>query len=182
MNSLTLQWQEAGQNKTQQIYEQQNSRNPGTCRIGRDPVRCDIVLSHPTVSGLHIEIFFHSQQQRFYIRNLREPNPPLVDNKPLVKGEMSLSEGSIIYLGQQPVQVIAISINSFPATMIVPPSAKPGHHNHQKPSVPTQPNLVYGLDCPKCHKISPPENLQIGCPWCGTSLAAAFSVLVAPKS
>ncbi|MFM7370193.1 MAG: FHA domain-containing protein, partial [Sphaerospermopsis kisseleviana] len=28
------------------------------------------------------------------------------------------------------------------------------------------------------HKVSPPENLQIGCPWCGTSLAAAVSVLI----
>jgi hypothetical protein len=29
--------------------------------------------------------------------------------------------------------------------------------------------------------VSPAENLQIGCPWCGTSLAAAVSVLVAPN-
>ncbi|MFM6005265.1 MAG: FHA domain-containing protein, partial [Sphaerospermopsis kisseleviana] len=34
------------------------------------------------------------------------------------------------------------------------------------------------LDCPKCHKVSPTENLQIGCPWCGTSFAAAVSVLI----
>ncbi len=95
---------------------------------------------------------------------------------------MPLNEGSIIYLGQQPIQVIAISINSIPATMIVPPSAKPGHHHHQKPSFPTQLTAVYGLESPKCNKITPPENLQIGCPWYAKSLAAAFSVLVAPKN
>ncbi|MBK1987467.1 FHA domain-containing protein [Sphaerospermopsis aphanizomenoides BCCUSP55] len=177
MNVLTLQWQEAGQNRTQQVYEQQPSKNPGTCRIGRDPSRCDIVLTHPTVSGLHIEIFFDSQQQRFYIRNLREPNPPQVNSQPLVKGEMPLSQGSIIYLGQQSLQVTEVSINSFPATVIVQPPVQPKHHQHKQP-IPTQPNPVYGLECPKCHKVSPPENLQIGCPWCGTSLAAAVSVLI----
>lgn len=58
MNALTLQWQDAGQDKTQQIYEQQPSKNYGTILIGRDPLRCDIVLSNPTVSGLHVEIYF----------------------------------------------------------------------------------------------------------------------------
>jgi hypothetical protein len=82
---------------------------------------------------------------------------------PLNKG----SKGSIIYrskiyLGQQPIQVIAISINSIPATMIVPPSAKPGHHHQHKPSFPKQPTAVYRLECPKCNKTTPPENLQIG--------------------
>ncbi|MEB3151532.1 MAG: FHA domain-containing protein [Sphaerospermopsis sp.] len=177
MNVLTLQWQEAGQNKIQQIYEKYNSKNPGTCRIGRDPAKCDIVLTHPTVSGLHIEIFFDSQKQRFYIRNLREINPPQIDGKLLVKGEVAVSEGSIIYLGQQQLQVTAISVSSIPSTIIVQSPKQPVHHHH-KPSIPTQPNSVYGLDCPKCHKVSPPENLQIGCPWCGTSLAAAVSVLI----
>ncbi|MEA5578053.1 FHA domain-containing protein [Anabaena sp. UHCC 0451] len=180
MNVLTLQWHEASITRTQQIYEQQYSKNPGTCRIGRDPLRCDIVLTHPTVSGLHIEIFFDSQQQRFYIRNLREPNPPQIDGKPLIKGEISLSEGSIIYLGQQQLQVTAISVDSIPATIIVQPPLQ-SVHNHHKQSIPTQPNPVYALECPKCHKMSPPENLQIGCPWCGTSLAAAVSVLLAPS-
>ena len=105
MNALTLQWHDAGQNKTQNIYEQQPSKNPGTVRIGRDPLRCDIVVSNPTVSGLHVEIFFHSQQQRFLIRNLRSQNPPLVDGKQLVQGEMPLKEGSVIYLGQMQLQV-----------------------------------------------------------------------------
>ncbi|MEA5552273.1 FHA domain-containing protein [Anabaena cylindrica UHCC 0172] len=180
MNTLTLQWYDAGQSKTQQIDEQQSSKNTGTFRIGRDPLRCDIILTHPTVSGLHVEIFFNSQQQRFYIRNLREVNPPQIDGKSLIQGEMMLSEGSIIYLGQQQLQVTAIAINSIPATILVPPQ-QPAYQ-HQKKSAPTQPKLTYGLQCFKCHKVSPPENMQVGCPWCGTSLAGAVSVLVAPKS
>ncbi|MBD2447838.1 FHA domain-containing protein [Nostoc sp. FACHB-152] len=189
MNALTLQWQDAGQLKTHNIYEQQPSKNPGTVRIGRDPLRCDIVLTDPTVSGLHVEIFFHNQQHSFYIRNLRSQNPPLVDGQQLVQGEKPLHQSSIIYLGQMQLQVTAITIDSIPATILTPPqpSKPPGYQQPivqmRHPYVPTPPTPqgVYGLECPKCHKVSPPENLQIGCPWCGTSLAAAVSVLVAPR-
>ncbi|MEH2196160.1 MAG: FHA domain-containing protein [Nostoc sp.] len=179
MNILTLQWHDAGQDKTQNIHEQQPSQNPGTVRIGRDPLRCDIILSHPTVSGLHVEIFFHHQQQGFYIRNLRSQNPPLIDGRQLVQGEMPLTEGTRISLGQIKLKVTSISTGSIPATILMPPH--PGHHHHS-PTPPAPPRGIYGLECPKCHKVSPPENLQIGCRWCGTSLAAAVSVLVAPGS
>ncbi|MGD1911685.1 MAG: FHA domain-containing protein, partial [Rivularia sp. (in: cyanobacteria)] len=90
MNSLTLQWHDANQEQTQIIYEQQPSKNPGTFRIGRDPSRCDIGLTHPTVSGLHVEIYFNSQQRQFGFRNLREKNPPQVDGKQLIQGDASL--------------------------------------------------------------------------------------------
>jgi hypothetical protein len=188
MNALTLQWHDAGQDRTQNIYEQQPSKNPGTVRIGRDPLRCDIVVSNPTVSGLHVEIFFDSRQQRFYIRNLRSPNPPLVDKQQLVQGELPLREGSIIHLGQLEIKVTAISINSIPPTILTPPIPVIGSTHPTRPLVsqhpptpPAPPPGVYGLECPKCHKVSPAENLQVGCPWCGTSLAAAVSVLVAPN-
>jgi hypothetical protein len=177
MNALTLQWHDTGQDKTQNIYEQQPSKNLGTVRIGRDPLRCDIVLSHPTVSGLHVEIFFHHQQQRFYIRNLRSQNPPLINGRQLVQGEMPLTEGTSISLGQIQLNVTSISTGSIPATILLPP--QPVHVHHHQPLTPPG---VYGLKCPKCHKVSPGENLQIGCRWCGTSLAAAVSVLVAPGS
>ncbi|MUG97959.1 FHA domain-containing protein [Scytonema sp. UIC 10036] len=212
MNSLTLQWQDAGKDRTQKIYEQQQSKNQGTVRIGRDPARCDIVLNHPTVSGLHIEIYFHSQQQCFLIRNLREQNPPLVDGRQLVEGTLRLNQGSTIYLGQQQLHVTAVSISStsnVPETLLAPPkpqavNSQPvtpavgqgqyrphqptppvrqqpvvqGHH-HYSPTPPVQQG-VYGLQCPKCYKVSSSEHLQVGCPWCGTSLAAAMSVLVPP--
>ena len=192
MNSLTLQWRDAAQEKTQIIYEQQPSKNPGTVRIGRDPQKCDIVLSHPTVSGLHVEIFFNSEQKRFHIRTLREKNPPLVDGKQLFRGDTSLNQGSILCLGQMELKVISITIpevNSFPATILEPP--KPGKNSQpvtpavsSKSSSSTAPLLKgsYGLQCPNCHKVSSIEHIQVGCPWCGTSLAAAMSVLVAPDN
>ncbi|HLO88088.1 MAG TPA: FHA domain-containing protein [Nostocaceae cyanobacterium] len=190
MNSLTLHWQEAGQNKIQQILDRQISKNPGTVRIGRDPLRCDIVLTDPTVSGLHVEIFFHSQQQNFYIRNLRSTNPPYIDGKQLTQGELILSQGSVIYLGQQKLQVTAVSVDHIAATVLsTPPVAARQPQPQVNVATPqsgkipiTQRQQVYGLECPKCHKVCPVENLQIGCPWCGTSLAAAVSVLVAPNN
>lgn len=182
MNTLTLQWHDTGQDRVQNIYEQQPSKNPSTVRIGRDPMRCDIVLSHPTVSGLHVEIFFHNQQQCFYIRNLRSPNPPIIDGQQLIQGEMPLNQGSIIYLGQAKLQVTNVAINNIPATILTPPQApEPLRHHHNPPTPPAPTQRFYGLECPKCHKVSPAENLHIGCPWCGTSLAASVSVLVAPN-
>lgn len=181
MNFLTLEWQEIGQHRTQKIYEQQPSKNPGTFRIGRDPNRCDIVITEPTVSGLHVEIFFDYKQQGFYIRNLRDKNPPQVDGENLQTGEILLTENSLIYLGKQQLQVTSISVGNIPETIIVPPPEK-SNNQKNKPSPPTQPlNVEYGLECPQCHKISPPKNIQVGCPWCGTSLAAAVSVLISKQ-
>ncbi|MEC4819899.1 MAG: FHA domain-containing protein [Scytonema sp. PMC 1069.18] len=200
MNALTLQWYDAGQQKTQKIYENSPSKNSGTVRIGRDPLRCDIVLSHPTVSGLHIEIYFQLQQQCFVVKNLRESNPPLINGRLLIQGEMALPEGSIICLGQQELKVIAVSIttaSSVPPTILstpkplVPnpqpasptPPRQPQIHqgHHPNPPIPPIQQRFYGLQCPKCHKVSSPEHLQVGCPWCGTSLAAAISVLAPPN-
>lgn len=181
MNALTLQWYDAGQPKTEKISEYGGIKNPGTVRIGRDPIKCDIVLSHPTVSGLHIEIFFNQQQQHYLVKNLRETNPPLVNGQRLTQGELPLTEGSIIILGQQELKVTTISISSVPETVIVIPQPQiPVHqyHNHPQPPIPSQPQRVYGLECPHCHKVSSTEYLQVGCRWCGTSLAAAVSVLV----
>lgn len=58
MNEITIEWQEAGQIRQETIRNNQNSKIPCMIRLGRDPMQCDIVLSDPTVSGLHIEIFF----------------------------------------------------------------------------------------------------------------------------
>jgi hypothetical protein len=149
-------------------------------------------LSHPTVSGLHVEIFFNSQEKQFYIRTLREKNPPLVNQNQLVRGDASLNEGTIIYLGQVQLKVINISIpqvNYFPPTILEPP--KPGVNSQPvTPAAPSKspsstapvPKGSYGLQCPNCHKVSCIEHIQVGCPWCGTSLAAAISVLVAPEN
>ena len=196
MNELILEWQEVGRKQTQKIYEQQPSKNPGTVRIGRDPVRCDIVLTHPTVSGLHVEIFFHPQQRRFYLRNLRVGNSPIVDGQRLQQGEIALRANSTIYLGEMVLKVVAISAG-IPPTVVVQHHVHPPTGQHQSnrstqlsptpvnPAIsrtPTRP--TNGVQCtnPKCNRAWPETLRNSICPGCGTSLNAGLSVLISPGS
>ncbi|MBD2042437.1 FHA domain-containing protein [Microcoleus sp. FACHB-672] len=188
MNQLILEWSEAGQPRSQTIQDQQPSKHPGTVRIGRDPSRCDIVLTHPTVSGLHIEIFFNRQQNNFSLRNLRDTNPPAVDGHRLSVGELPLHPDSRILLGEVELNVVAVSVATSgvaPTVIASPLAAIPAFPSPGKPVKPAisptvPPNANYGLECPCCNRISPYERLDLGCPWCGTSLAAAVSVVMPP--
>ena len=171
-NQLTLTWTEAGVRQTQTIQNGQPSKNPGTVRLGRDPAKCDIVFSHSSVSGLHVEIFFDRQLQEYAVRNLRPSNPPLVDGKILASGEAKLRSEGRIHLGQVEIEVLSapeVAV-AAPQTVLLAPAV-------QSFSPPTEPSS-YGLQCPKCHRISPYAQLSAGCPWCGTSLAAAASVVI----
>ena len=220
MHKLTLTWTENGRVRTETIHDQQPSKNPGTVRIGRDPGRCDIVLSDPTltVSGLHVEIFFHPQQHSFYLRSLRPSNPPIVDGNSIIQSDVPLRQGSTIYLGQMSLTVVGVYLETVgvPATIVMPlqpsrgisqppvPVAQPSRGVSQPPTPVAQPlrgvsqppvpvaqpsrgvsqppvpvAQNYGLQCPRCSHVSSYTQLNIGCPWCGTSLAAAVSVLVA---
>ncbi|NER47737.1 MAG: protein kinase [Symploca sp. SIO1A3] len=112
---LTLEWIEGGQRRVQKIRQVQPTKNPGTFRIGRDPVQCDLVLSDPTISALHVEIFFNVRQQYFYLRNLRPSNPPLVNGQSLPTTELLLSQGNSIQLGQTILRVATIVLTRYPA-------------------------------------------------------------------
>ncbi|MEM7727525.1 MAG: FHA domain-containing serine/threonine-protein kinase [Cyanobacteria bacterium P01_A01_bin.45] len=110
---MVLEWVEAQQVITHAIWESQDSKKPGKIRIGRNPQQCDIVLCEPTVSGLHIEIFFHSGKQQFYVRNLRQKNPPVVDGQLLLAGEIPINQGSYVRLGRQTLKVCAINRKQY---------------------------------------------------------------------
>ena len=114
VHELTLEWLEGEQRRVQVILERQPSKNPGTFRIGRDPAACDLVLSEPTLSRLHVEIFFNPQQQCFYLRSLRESNPPMVNGQSLLTGEVVLNQGSSLRLGQMELKVTAITLKQYP--------------------------------------------------------------------
>ncbi|AFY71032.1 Forkhead-associated protein [Thalassoporum mexicanum PCC 7367] len=123
-------------------------------RIGRDPARCDLIIQHPTVSALQAEIFFNADRGQFYVRDLRgEPNPPLVDGVRITGGEAALHPHSLIYLGQVAIKIAAIVVAA---------------------------NADYGLRCPnpRCGREVAYEYLELACPWCGTSLAAAASTIL----
>ncbi|MEG3863498.1 FHA domain-containing protein [Microcoleus sp. herbarium12] len=172
-NQLTLAWTEAGVHQTRTIQYGQPTKNPGTLRLGRDPAKCDLVFSDSSVSGLHVEIFFNRELQEYAVRNLRPSNPPLVDGKIIAQGEAKLSSGSRIHLGQVEIEVVEVSAGALAIPLTVLLSAPAA----QSSSQPTQPS-AYGLQCPKCSRISPYAQLSAGCPWCGTSLAAAASVVL----
>lgn len=196
MNQLIVEWTEVGQTKSAQIADQQASKQPGAVRIGRDPARCDIVCQHPTVSGLHVEIFFDPHRRCFCLKNLRESNPPIVQRQRLTQGTIVLQEGMSFYLGQLEMKVVAIA-TTLPPTVIAPPptaaiekplqptapppaSASSPTFPIASPTAPVSTSPAYGLVCPKCRQVSAYEHLRVGCPWCGTSLAAAESILMAP--
>jgi predicted component of type VI protein secretion system len=173
-NQLNLTWTEAGVRQTQTIENGQPSKNPGSVRLGRDPAQCDIVFSDSSVSGLHVEIFFDRELQEYAVRNLRASNPPLVDGKILASGEAILKSDSRINLGQVEIEVNVTEVHlAAPLTVLL------GTPPVQISSQPTQPP-TYGLLCPKCSRVSPYAQLSAGCPWCGTSLAAAASVVLSP--
>ena len=157
MSELTLAWVEAGITKSYHI-------GLTRARIGRDPARCDLVLAHPTISGLHVVIYFDSMKQSFWIRNMRESNPPMINGQSLSKGERELKVNMAIALGQQILQITKIDID-----VPIAPQRNPNH--------------VYGLQCPnlKCAKVSPYERITLVCPWCGTSLAGAASSILPSK-
>jgi pSer/pThr/pTyr-binding forkhead associated (FHA) protein len=112
MPELTLTWTENKITRIEKLNDKQPSKFPGTFRIGRDPAQCDIIISDPTVSGLHVEIFFNQQQHRFFLRNLRPTNPPVVDERSIIQDEAPLKEGSCIYLGQVEIKVAAVSVGA----------------------------------------------------------------------
>ena len=178
MNELTLKWIEANQLHIRTLQDQQPSKHPGTIRIGRDPHRCDIVLSHPTVSGLHVEIFFDSASDQFRVRSLRKTNPPLIDGQPLHSQEATLNPGSHLRLGQVELEVVSIStpVAEIATTILLPPNES------VRPPTPGSSVPQYGLQCPKCDRLTPYEQIDLGCRWCGTSLAAAMSVVMPPES
>lgn len=183
MYAITVAWQEGEQVETKTLHPWQASKQPGVIRIGRDPDRCDWVLAHPTVSGLHVEISFQPEQQQFYLRNLRPQNPPIVDGSLLRQGELALQTGSQIRLGELELNVMAIApikttilLSPHLPAVTLPPSIAP-----LSAAFPAVPPSAYGLQCPKCHQDSPYEQLMEGCPWCGTSLAAAASVILSPR-
>ncbi|MBW4618400.1 MAG: FHA domain-containing protein [Cyanosarcina radialis HA8281-LM2] len=154
MNELTLEWVETSnginQRRSQVVGDRQPSKNFGTIRIGRDPEQCDIVVNHQTVSRLHAEIYFHQQQQSFYLRNQSQSNPATVDGQSLARGEVPLRLGSNISLGQLSLAVVNVALEAVPLqrTVVVSggspqpqpavnqPPVAPNHryHHHQNPN------------------------------------------------
>jgi hypothetical protein len=105
----------------------------------------------------------------------------------------SAIDPTIVVARVPPVQQTPPSPASHPRAAIGSPPQhqqpqyqQPQHQQpqHQQPSPPAvrPPAPVaateYGLECSHCHRISQFQHLKLCCPWCGTSLAAAHSIIV----
>ncbi|MEG4590044.1 FHA domain-containing protein, partial [Microcoleus sp. MOSTC5] len=96
------------------------------------------VLSNPTVSALHIEILFDSQQ-RFLVRNLRENNPLYINGQPLSQGEAALHQGSVLRLGEAEVRVTSITQRQYPVGSVPSGSFSTSQPYSPQPVAPTVP-------------------------------------------
>ncbi|WP_017315753.1 FHA domain-containing protein [Mastigocladopsis repens] len=150
--SISLEWEENGQLKTQEIFQQQTKN--GEITVGR--ADCDVKLNHMSVSKVHVEIRFDLQQQRFFIKNLSPQNLSLIDEKELeYNKEFGLNENSIITLGEQNLKVNSIVISTLPSTdysfkgtkgrnsstsSVISPSAHPNQANSNPISSQVNPN------------------------------------------
>ncbi|MEB3216324.1 MAG: FHA domain-containing protein [Nostocales cyanobacterium 94392] len=155
--AIILQWNENGNLRTQQISKQQvngNSHN-GAIIIGRDPKICDIVLKDRSVSAQHVEIYFHEQQQKFFIKNLSPQNVSNIDGQNLDFGrELPLQNNSSIVLGMQSLKVTDIQIYELESTVysgIV-------HSNTNSVQVSHSQNLSQVIPTPSLGQVIPSQN------------------------
>jgi hypothetical protein len=174
MFELVLEWQEDNLTKSFTILGRDGFDRPNSVSIGRDPKRCDLILTNPTVSALHVKIAYSDRTARFYLSSLRETNPPVVDGCKIARGETPLKLHSQIYLGEVLLKVTSIRFKS-PPRIIIPPS-KPQANNLAAAN-----QGYYQLKCSSCGRICPYDWIDLGCQWCGTSLAAAASIIIPPK-
>lgn len=120
MTELMLEWVEEGRSRSERIQPNQPSKSPGTVRLGRDPQRCDIIFTDSSVSGLQAEIFYHAGYQAFYLRSLRDTNPPIVNGQPITTGEVPLSSGNTITLGRIVLNARVNASGGLPPTEVNP--------------------------------------------------------------
>ncbi|MCM1983041.1 FHA domain-containing protein [Lyngbya confervoides] len=165
VNELNLEWIEAGSLKTQNFVPGQPGPQPDTLRIGRDPSRCDIVLSDGSVSGLHVEIGFESSSGRFYVQNLRPTNPAIVNGESLTQGMIYLLPENTIQLGN--VQIRAIATVPLPDQAVPPTELQhwgyapaPGPVSPPTPVYTPPPGYGVGAPAQSPLPYNPPPNYQ----------------------
>ena len=165
MTELMLEWVEGGVSRSERIQPYQPSKNPGTVRIGRDPQKCDIVLSEGSVSGLQAEVYYHTGSQAFYLRSLRDTNPPIVNGRPITTEEVPLGSASTITLGRV---VLNAKVSAAPGgilpTAVSPPSGAPPTEvvAHPVSNAPPPPPPSYPSPSPAPHYASQPAPTQQG--------------------
>lgn len=140
-HQLTLEWVEKnGQTKNQVILENQLQKNQKPFRIGRDAQKCDLIFPEViTVSREHIEIFFNSHDRRFYLRSLRDNNPPEIDGQKIkTTTEIALKQGDTIKLGELTLKVHSVGTVSGETNPNSPENLISSNSGQKKVVLPTQ--------------------------------------------
>jgi hypothetical protein len=102
----------------------------------------------------------------------------------VIYGEIVIDQpNSVIYLGK--IAIYLELITEIEKTMVIPRVVQ--SPNPINPITPPQPQIAannqhnrqqFGLKCLHCGKVSSTDYAKSYCPWCGTSLAAAQSVII----
>jgi predicted component of type VI protein secretion system len=175
MYRFTLEWPEGSQLRSKTVSAAEAETLKPVFRIGRDEQQCDIVVNDETnsVSRLHAEILFKSEQNRLYLRNITgersQPNLVIVDRQKILKQEIVLQMGSEIQLGHLKMKVKSLKI--------APPSVDPPPINPPLINQPSQ-QQEYGLQCINGHQVSY-DYVGLFCPFCGTALQAVDTIIIA---
>ena len=157
MYKITLEWVEEGRQRLETISSEEETKEKGKIFIGRDENQCDIILplDEKTVSRLHVLIFYDSQQNCFFLRNLTsdrsQPNPVILDGKKIIYEQATISSESVIQLGK-----ISLKITQLETI---------------------QGKQSYGLKCINGHEI-PYDYIGDFCPHCGFSLQAVQTIFL----
>lgn len=156
---LSLEWIEEGCLKTQSIALNKVTKQPGVTRIGRDPSRCDIVLADGSVSGLHVEIGYDHTHQSFYIQNLRESNPPIINHQPLLQGRRVLLPENILQLGNLQIRANQ-SVSTDPPPNLIPPTEIQSFGASPTPSASTPSASPLPYNSSSSPQYAPPDSPQ----------------------
>lgn len=190
---MTLTWQDAKQTQEHTLYSHSSGQSSSHCRIGRDPQHCDIALpsitqKDLTVSKLHAEISFDQTQNQFQLINLTgHRNPPQVDGQRVFDHPVTLSQDSVITLGEVVLYVSEINTPSIAMPPTPPPTTNQVQSSLPTPAQPldqTQPTELLSSQ----HTSPPPSTNSaapipipqqeapqlaalegLTCPKCGTS-------------
>jgi predicted component of type VI protein secretion system len=175
MYRFTLEWLESSQLRSKTVSVAEVEQLETIFRIGRDEQQCDIVVNDETstVSRLHAEILFKSEDNRLYLRNFTggrsQPNLVIVDRQKILNQEIVLHPGSEIQLGKLKLKVKLLKIAL--------PSVSQPQISQPQVNQPSQ-QQEYGLQCINGHQVSY-DHVGLFCPFCGTALQAVDTVIIA---
>ncbi len=168
MYQFTIEWPEGSQLRSKTFSATEENQLKAALCIGRDE-QCDIVVADDanSVSRLHAEIFFKSEQKKLYLRNATGNRPQsnfvMVDGQKVVKQEAVLKTGSKIQLGKLMLTIQSLETSQPPASI---------SQNHQLLH-----HQEYGLQCINGHQVSY-DHVRLFCPYCGTALQAVDTVII----